>query len=330
MLTETKLISIIIPVYNVEKYLGQCVDSLCMDLADVQCEMILVDDGSADHSGSLCDVYAGKYEEISVIHNGHAGAAAARNAGINAARGDYILFIDADDYVQKGALRRLLQELQDQADFYFLQMQKIYPDGSAELLDRIDDFHLKDREKMYCIRYLSGLAKFPGSACAKMAKRQMILSNQIFFEEGVTAEDLAWTLKCVLCARSFRALDFPFYYYRQMRAGSVTSVTNVQTLHDLGHAVCQGVFFADFWKFCAYRHEIYAMMAYEAEVFLLLYGGMDAAGRKLYEKAAKKICRLLKYRRKKRTFGIRLFVGLAGVRRGAWMLSLVRKVYEGR
>ncbi len=325
MRADEKRISIIIPVYNVEQYLRQCLDSLCGELVDADCEMILVDDGSSDHSGSLCDAYAGNYETITVVHQRHAGAAAARNTGLGAARGDYILFIDADDYVEEGVLTLLSKELRDQADFYFLQMQKRYPDGSVKLLDRIDDLQLKNKEKAHCIRYLSKLDRYPGSACAKMARRQMVLSNHIFFEEGVTAEDLAWTMKCILCARTFRALNIPFYDYRQMRAGSVTSVTNVQTLHDLKHAIDQAIAFADFWKFCAYRHEIYAMTAYEAEVFLLLYGSMDAAQRTAYEHTAKKICRLLKYRRKKRTVGIRSLISLAGVRRGARILYFLRQ-----
>ena len=317
-----KQISIIVPVYNVEKYLRQCVDSLCMGLSALSCEIILVDDGSADHSASLCDAYAKKYHAISVIHQRHKGAAAARNAGIRAACGKYILFIDADDYVQDSAFRQLADKMEDCADLNFLQIQKFYPDGSVRRLDRMNDFWLKGRGKEVCIEYLAGLAKFPGSACAKMVKRQLILSNHIFFEEGMTAEDLVWTLKCILYASSFRFFDFPFYYYRQMRAGSVTSIKNVRRLEDLMYAIEQGVSLGKSREFCRYRNEIYAMMAYEAEVWLLLYGGMDQTGRIIYEDTAKQLGRLLEYRRDRRTMGIRYLVRLIGIRRAARIMHI--------
>ena len=328
MLANTKKISILIPVYNVEKYLRQCVDSLCMELPSLSCEMILVDDGSTDHSGAICDAYEKKYDGISVIHQRHAGAAAARNTGLRAACGEYILFIDADDYVADGAFKKLVCSMQDRADFYFLQIHKSYPDGSFDpsALDRMDDFCLKNRTKESCIKYLAGLAKFPGSACAKAVKRELIRSNQIFFEEGMTAEDLVWTLQCILHARSYRFLDFPFYYYRQMRAGSVTSMPNTQSLQDLKHAIDQGVACARCRQFCAYRNEIYAMMAYEAEVWLLLYGGIDKAERALYETTARKLCRLLKYRRDKRAMCIRWLVKQFGARRAARMLHVVFQI----
>lgn len=328
MSAETKL-SIIIPVYNVENYLRQCVDSLCMKWNSLFCEMILVDDGSADHSGRICDAYGKQYDGISVIHQSHAGAAAARNAGLRAACGEYILFIDADDYVADGALIRLLNRMQDQADFYFLKIQKKYPDGSLELLDSLDDLMLKNQTKECCIKYLAGLAKFPGSACAKAVKRALIQENQIFFEEGMTAEDLVWTLKCILHAESFRYLDFPFYYYRKMRAGSVTFTPDVHSLRDLRRAVYQGASCARCRQFCTYRNEIYAMMAYEAQVWLLLYGGLNRAGRIRYEAQARELCRLLQYRRDKRAFGIRWLAERFGVRRAAWMLRLIFYLTSG-
>lgn len=91
------IFSIIVPIYNVEKYLRCCVDSvLAENFADY--EMILVDDGSPDGCGKICDEYAGKYPHIKVIHKENGGLSDARNAGIRAAKGDYLIFLDSDDY----------------------------------------------------------------------------------------------------------------------------------------------------------------------------------------------------------------------------------------
>ena len=92
------LVSIIVPVYNVEKYLKRCVDSILAQTF-IDYELILVDDGSSDSSDIICDEYAAKFDKIYVIHQKNGGLSAARNAGMSIARGEYFLFCDSDDYV---------------------------------------------------------------------------------------------------------------------------------------------------------------------------------------------------------------------------------------
>lgn len=321
-------LSIIIPVYNVEKYLKQCVDSLCVSFIKMKYEMILIDDGSTDHSGAICDNYAEKYRNITVIHTKNAGASAARNIGIRRAGGTYLMFVDSDDYIAQPAFSRLEQEIQENVDLYFLQIHKVYPDGKVQLLDRMDNSYLRNRSKSYCMKYFASLSKFPGSACAKLIKRKLILEHHIFFEEGVTAEDLVWILKCMLYAKTFRYLDFPFYYYRQMRDNSVTSVVTVQSLVHLRHAIQQGAEFARRKEFRQYRREIYCMMAYEVEILLLLYGGLSGTKCKCMkcENMIKTVYWLMSYRSSKRTTEIKLLVRLIGVRRAAQFLYKVWKV----
>ncbi len=314
-------VSVIIPVYNVEKYLGKCLDSLCRCKASMPYEIILSEDGSQDGSAAVCSSYAEKYKHITTLFGKHAGAAAARNTGLKKARGTYILFLDADDFLAEGAFGALEQEIQDHADLYFLNMQKIYPDGKALPLEKMDDSQLRGRSKPYSIRYLSGLARYPGSACAKLVRRELIQKHHIYFEEGVTAEDLVWTLRCILHAGTYRYLDPPFYYYRQMREGSVTSETSVRRLEHLQHAIWQGAALARRKEWRRYRNEIYCMMAYEAEVLLLLYGGMDREVRIQWEAQAVSVCGLLRYRKDRKTRALRRMIRLLGVRRGAWVLN---------
>ena len=98
MKMEKLILSVIIPVYNVEKYLRKCVDSvLAQDIADM--EVILIDDGSPDNCGAICDEYAEKDARVKVIHKENEGVATARNVGLDIARGKYITFVDSDDYL---------------------------------------------------------------------------------------------------------------------------------------------------------------------------------------------------------------------------------------
>ena len=103
-------VSVVIPVYNVEKYLVQCLDSVvAQDYKDI--EVILVDDGSTDSSGLICDEYAKKYQFIDVIHKKNGGLGYARNTGIERAKGDYITFIDSDDIVGKQMITNLINQI---------------------------------------------------------------------------------------------------------------------------------------------------------------------------------------------------------------------------
>ena len=107
-------VSVIVPVYNVEAFLTKCVDSLlAQDLPASDYEIILVDDGSTDDSGALCDDFAAAYGNIFVIHQANRGLSGARNAGIPAAMGEYILFVDSDDFLEPNVLGGLVKLMED-------------------------------------------------------------------------------------------------------------------------------------------------------------------------------------------------------------------------
>ena len=128
---DEALLSIIVPVYNVEKYLNQCIDSIIDGGFNEKCQLILVDDGSTDHSGSICDDY--KATNIVVIHKKNGGLASARNTGIKYASGKYIAFIDSDDYVARNSIVNVLNEIrkEDGIDVYFMQGDKVYINGKT-------------------------------------------------------------------------------------------------------------------------------------------------------------------------------------------------------
>ena len=104
-------ISVIIPVYNVERYLHECLDSVLSQSCS-ELQIILIDDGSTDDSGMICDEYAAKDSRIAVIHQKNSGAAAAKNAGLRMATGEYLSFVDSDDYLEPGAFRHMVNLLE--------------------------------------------------------------------------------------------------------------------------------------------------------------------------------------------------------------------------
>ncbi len=144
----TSLISIVVPVYNVEAYLERSLDSLLSQSYE-NLEIILIDDGSSDKSGLICDAYAQKDSRIVVVHQKNGGVAEARNAGLRRARGEYLLYVDADDYLSEDAVKRLYERiLRDQSDLVIGKHSDVYEDGScnASFCDWMTDSVLTKQE----------------------------------------------------------------------------------------------------------------------------------------------------------------------------------------
>ena len=126
---DNKFISIIIPVYKVEQYLGKCVDSV-LNQTYKELEIILVDDGSPDHCPEICEEYAGKDSRIVVIHKQNGGLSSARNAGLDVAKGEYIFFLDSDDYIAENTIERMYQTIiSEKADIAICDFVKVDENG---------------------------------------------------------------------------------------------------------------------------------------------------------------------------------------------------------
>lgn len=219
-----KILSFVIPVYNVESYLPQCLDSILSQITD-ECELILVDDGSKDTSGEICDRYRENHPNIKVIHKPNGGLASARNAGMDAAEGDYLAFVDSDDYIEAGAVSGLLRWIDTEpADVCFLELTKVYPDGTSESMgEGLDRSLIRGQAPEQVLSFLAARPKFPGSACGKLFRRSFLEKNGFRFpDDRRLSEDLIYSLNVYMKAESFDYLDFPYYCYRQSREGSIT------------------------------------------------------------------------------------------------------------
>ena len=128
-----ELISVIVPIYNVEKYLDRCVQSIVSQTYR-NLEIILVDDGAQDNSPAMCDAWAAKDSRIRVIHKENGGAGSARNAGLEVMRGSWFTFVDSDDYVAPQMYQRLAAHITDDVDIIECDMAETYDDGFARVM----------------------------------------------------------------------------------------------------------------------------------------------------------------------------------------------------
>lgn len=226
-------ISVIVPVYNVMAYLDECVNSVVsQSYADL--EIILVDDGSTDDSGKLCDAWAEKDTRIRVVHKLNGGLSDARNAGIPVATGEYVLFLDSDDFWEDAdAVKRLVERAQkSEADVITFSYTKFYEDSGKKecYFPQKPDMPigLSHDEQM---QFLGQHGVYIASACNKLLRRSL-LDESMLFRKGVYSEDIEW---CALLLTKVRSIDFiyeNFYCYRQ-RAGSISHAYRDKNCSDL-------------------------------------------------------------------------------------------------
>ncbi len=229
--------SVIIPVYNVEKYLAECVDSV-LGQTFTDFELILVDDGSKDASGALCDAYAAKDPRVKVIHKENGGLSDARNVGTAAAVGDYIVYIDSDDYLSDtDFLEKIYEKAKDGSDIICYKFKKYYED--TKTFSKCDfafpefEQHITLAEK---VNYLVKTNSFYCSAWSKSIKRSLLCDNGITFEKGLLGEDQEWYYHVLLKATSIAGVDKDYIVYRQ-RANSITSSWKMKNLTDCIYVV---------------------------------------------------------------------------------------------
>ena len=218
--TGSVFFSIIVPVYKTEKYLPNCVDSI-LSQTYRNFELILVDDGSTDHCPLLCDGYAKLDNRVRVFHKENGGAASARNVGIHAARGDYILFADSDDeWSDITALQSIVKALATyHCDVLCTNLYKIYADGQNKKKYFAPSGPLIGTAEIFrCERYIS-------SPSTKIIKSEIFSKGQLDFVENIGSEDIDWSLRVALLSERMVYIDISFYCYLQRETSSSHNMT---------------------------------------------------------------------------------------------------------
>ena len=223
----TPYFSLILPCYNVEKYVARCVQSILkQDFADY--EIILVDDGSTDGTPALCDALAAEHGCIRVIHKENGGAATARNTGLEAAQGKYVWFVDPDDWISPGALSVLHQASRvDSPDVLKFNYYRIEDDVQEMHCEVEAGRYSGHALEMLCKKVYRWPGKYGMSGCMHVYMRALLNRNQLRFvsEREIGSEDVLFTLQVLFHARSLVMLWQPLYNYER-RAGSLSYTHN--------------------------------------------------------------------------------------------------------
>lgn len=212
---NTPLISIIIPVYNVAPYLIKCLESVqCQTYRNI--EIILIDDGSTDDSGKICEEYAKKDSRIRVIHKKNGGLSDARNAGLNVFRGEYVSFIDSDDHVETTYIERLYQLMKSaEADISIVSFIRIYE--TKEEKRKEEKSVVREYGNAEAISDMWYQKNITPSAWAKLYRRQLF--SEIRYPVGKLYEDLGTTYKLFFLSTKIVYSSERLYYYLQRNEG---------------------------------------------------------------------------------------------------------------
>lgn len=223
--------SVVIPIYNVESYLGLCIDSVLTQDAAADYEIILVDDGSPDGSAAICDRYAGEYPQIRVIHDTNHGVSHARNVGLEMARGEYVAFLDADDLWEPGLFRAVTPLLKTAADMILFSHSCIYEDG-AQLDSPLRLEPEGESGEVYLHRlFEKNLVPFFFPWCY-LYRREFLNSHGIRFREDLkVSEDFDFNMRAFAAAQRLECTPAALYRYR-IRSGSVTASISAKKLMD--------------------------------------------------------------------------------------------------
>lgn len=235
------LLSIVVPTYNVEKYIANCLESLVkQNIAFDTYEIIIINDGSTDESARLAEIYSDTYSNIHVIHQKNAGLSAARNAGISVAKGKYIYFIDSDDYIATNTLQLVLDTLET----YDLDMLGLDIIETAALditaSKNASELTIKDAIVSDGITYIAN-NNYLNNAWWYVIRLEFLKESQLVFPEGRLVEDANFTAKLIVAAKKFGWLPLDFYRYF-MRPNSIMRRKNVSHVKRLVGDYAKNVF----------------------------------------------------------------------------------------
>lgn len=215
---ETALISVIVPVYNVAQYLEKSIASIQQQTYQ-NLEIILVDDGSTDESGKIAEELALADKRVKVYHQMNQGQSQARNYGRDIANGQYLIFIDSDDYIHPDMIATLYQQLvREDADVSSCGVMNVYSNSETPQSSNIDNYFVCDSKK-FLSEYLVG-EKIPGSICNKLIKRD--IAKHLSFPKGKIYEDAYYHFDLIKVAKKYVVNTKPHYYYFHRGDSSTT------------------------------------------------------------------------------------------------------------
>lgn len=227
---EEILLSIVVPCYNVEKYITECLESIIRLQNVINCQVICINDGSTDKTLSILETYRKIISNYIVINQDNQGLSVARNVGLNMAEGKWVFFVDSDDYIEKTGVIEILKDIQS-SDIDIV---------CGEYYDLIDGVLNKKSENIPIIKNMSGiifLNKFYFESALSMVwrylyRRDFLLNNAVTFTPQIYFEDMDFTPKAFVKAEKIRYMPVPIYYYRQRHSSIMTSDFSTKKFND--------------------------------------------------------------------------------------------------
>ncbi|MGC3978509.1 MAG: glycosyltransferase [Paludibacteraceae bacterium] len=219
--------SIIVPVYNIEKYIEKCLDSI-VNQSYINIEIILVNDGSKDGSPTILKKYAEKDQRIVLVDKENGGLSSARNAGIDVSTGDYISFIDGDDWVSTELYKTVAEQIDQHGEVDLLTYSFYNYYGSTE------DMVVFSYKSTDCLNGKEFYEKsnYYVNAWSKIYKAKTLKAKDFRFIKGIVHEDIPFTILYTIGSESVVNINTPFYYYRRNRADSILNTLNEKSLRD--------------------------------------------------------------------------------------------------
>ena len=267
-------VSIVIPVYNTSRFLEECIRSvLHQDFTDW--EVLLIDDGSTDDSGTICDQFAANDPRIEVLHQPNQGLSVARNNGLTRAQGEFVLFLDSDDFwLRQDTLTTLLDAMDRHPECDFIGFNWVYY-FSKERQSRWTDFGNDVPEVVSgeeALRSILRSGDTPMSACIKILRRDFLIKSELSFIPGITSEDIPWFMRLLCHAEGCLFLHDYLYGYRQEVDGSITREYSPRRFHDLVFIIEDGLQLVDSQPSPGMRE---ALLSFYATEYCILLSHMD-------------------------------------------------------
>lgn len=320
------LFSVIIPVYNVENYLRECVDSIigqtCKDY-----ELILIDNGSTDSSGAICDDYAVAHENVKVKHlMPNVMASGARNEGQKMATGDYILFVDSDDYYYDNKVfERIKEKALNAPDVILFNCLHFYEKtGKYSSFELNLNVPVEGRSVVEIYRDLVDTDAYGNSVWSKAIKRSLLEDNNIHFTPGLSVEDNDWYYDVVLHIHSMAIIKEPSYVYRRRLTGSITTTATIKNTVDCLNVIDKWTAIVEKEKNNPNAEIILLSLAKQYCNYLIGYSVQPFD--KQVTKRFLDYSYLLNYSNNKRVVTFRMLKKLFGIKGTLTLLKLYRKI----
>ncbi len=313
--------SVVVPVYNVELYLKECVDSI-LSQTFTDFELILVDDGSKDESPAICDTYAEADSRVKVIHKENGGQSSARNLGVAHATGTYVIFLDSDDFIgDRNFFQDIHDTVEEDTDIVLYRYCKYYNDHMDFCGISLANLHAES--KIELLRSLVARDAFFCSCWSKCTKLKLLKENGIVFDTNLCCEDMDWYYRVVTQAEKFKILDEAYINYRQ-RKNSVTATFKEKSITDYILTVRK---WKAFFESMENQDEKEVMLASLAKLYcnLLIAYSSHRKELKQYKKEIFSFGNVLSYDLNPRTRKIHLFAKVFGLNGTCAILDILRK-----